>query len=545
MSELCNIAIVLQKTAAAIPHDIALIVPGRAGGQWTFTQIEDNTSFYIDFLARQGVERGQRVMLMVNPSMPFICLTFALFAMGAVVILIDPGMGYRNLIRCISSVEPEVFIGIPKAQLFKRLFPKSFKTVRRHICVGQAFGLLGTQLPPPGTTPASFVIADTGPDDLAAIIFTTGSTGPPKGVQYEHRIFQSQLEQIKNFYGIKPGEVDQPAFPLFALFSIALGACAVIPEMDPSRPAQVDPRKFINTIEKYGVTYSFGSPAIWEVVGSYCRSNHLKLPSLKKVLMAGAPVSGDLLKKMFGALSADSEIHIPYGATESLPVISMSGREVVDETWVRTVQGKGTCVGRPLPGVAVRIIPVVDGPTELKKQLPVGQIGEIIVKGEVVTKAYFNNESENCLAKIRDGDGFWHRIGDIGYFDAQGRLWFCGRKAHRVTTSNGILYTICCEAVFNLHPLVRRSALVGIGLPGRQRPILIVELYQKINDSARLLADLRDIALAHEHTADIEDFMIHASFPVDIRHNAKIFREKLALWATKVRGREQVKNDRS
>jgi len=536
MFELCNIAIALQKTAAVIPHDIALIVPGRAGGQWTFSQIEDNTSFYADFLARQGVKRGQRVMLMVKPSMPFICLTFALFAMGAVVILIDPGMGYRNLIRCISSVEPEAFIGIPKAQLFKRLFPKSFKTVRRHICVGQAFGVLGRQLPPPGTPPASFAIADTGPEDLAAIIFTTGSTGPPKGVQYEHRIFQSQLEQIKNFYGIKPGEVDQPAFPLFALFSIALGACAVIPEMDPSRPAQVDPRKFINSIEKYGVTYSFGSPAIWEVVGSYCRANHLKLPSLKQVLMAGAPVSGDLLKKMFGALSTESEIHIPYGATESLPVISMSGREVVAETWARTVRGKGICVGRPLPGVAVRVIAAVEGQTKLTKQLPVGQIGEIIVKGEVVTKAYFNNEAENCLAKIKDGDGFWHRMGDTGYFDAQGRLWFCGRKAHRVTTANGILYTICCEAVFNLHPLVRRSALVGIGPPGQQRAILIVEPYEKVNDPAKLLADLRDIALSHEHTANIEDFMIHASFPVDIRHNAKIFREKLAVWAAKAIG---------
>ncbi len=530
-AEICNIALALKETATATPQNTALIVPGKFGGQWTFKQIEENSRFYADFLQKQGVRRGERVMLMVKPSMPFICLTFALFSMGAVVILIDPGMGYKNLLRCISSVEPETLIGIPKAQLFKRIFAKSFPSVRRHICVGQAFGLLGKQLPNPARRSVNFAIASTLPDDLAAIIFTTGSTGPPKGVQYEHRIFQSQLAQIKNYYGIKPGDVDQPAFPLFALFSIALGACAVIPAMDASRPAQVDPRKFIRTIEKYGVNYSFGSPAIWQVVGNYCQEHGLKLPTLKKVLMAGAPVSGDLLKTMFTVLPDDSEIHIPYGATESLPVISMSGREVVADTWELTRQGKGACVGRPLPGVMVRIIKAVDQPVaDATKELPVYEIGEIIVKGEVVTRSYFNNEAENRLAKIPDGSGFWHRIGDVGYFDKEGRLWFCGRKAHRVITATGILYTICCEAIFNQHSKVRRSALVGIGESGHQQPVLIVELYEKCSDPVRLMAELRKMALQYPHTAVIEKFMIHDSFPVDIRHNAKIFREKLARW---------------
>ncbi len=535
----CNIAIALQTAAVNSPQDIALIMPRRFGEScWTFAQIEGHMRFYADFLSRQGVRRGERVMLMVKPSMPFICLTFALFALGVVVILIDPGMGYKNLLRCISSVEPQVLIGIPKAQLFKRLFTKSFRTVRHHICVGQAFGILGKQLPSPSAPPEDFVVADTAPDDLAAIVFTTGSTGPPKGVQYEHRIFQNQLGQIRDYYGIGPGDVDQPAFPLFALFSIALGVCAVIPQMDPSHPAQVNPSRFIRTIQKYGVSYSFGSPAIWEVIGRYCQAHSLKLPSLKKVLMAGAPVSGELLESMFTVLPEDSEIHIPYGATEALPVISMRGREVVAETWSLTRQGKGVCVGRPLPGVEVRIIEAVPGPVvDSNKQLPLGEIGEIIVKGEVVTKAYFNNEAENRLAKIADGDGFWHRIGDVGYFDQQGRLWFCGRKAHRVMTANGILYTICCEAVFNQHPLVRRSALVGVGAPGQQRPILIIEPYQKINDRAKLKFDLRNLARDYGHTAQISDFMIHAGFPVDIRHNAKIFREKLAIWAAESKDR--------
>ena len=502
--------------------------------RWSFTQIESNMRFYADFLTRQGFGRGDRVMLMVKPSMAFICLTFALFAIGAVVILIDPGMGYKNLLRCIEAVEPEIFIGIPKAHLFKRLFPEPFRSVRRNICVGPGFGLLGKQLPSPTTPPSDFSVVATAPDDLAAIIFTTGSTGPPKGVQYEHRIFQNQLKQIRDYYGIKPGDVDQPAFPLFALFSIALGACAVIPNMDSSRPAQVNPRKFIKTILEHQVTYSFGSPTIWKVIDRYCRAHNIKLGSLKKVLMAGAPVGGELLAGMLTVLPEDGEIHIPYGATESLPIISISGAEVIADTWPLTLQGRGACVGRPLPGVEVRIIGAEDDAiAEFNEDivLSTSEIGEIIVKGEVVTKAYFNNEPENRRSKIKDGSGFWHRIGDVGYFDEQGRLWFCGRKGHRVIMAQGILYTICCEAIFNQHTLVNRSALVGVGESDGQRPVLIVELHKKIKPTPGLFAELRTMALAHEHTAVIRDFLIHPAFPVDIRHNAKIFREKLALWA--------------
>lgn len=534
-SATCNIALALQESAAASPERTALIVPTMSGARhWTFAEIEGNTRFYADFLVRQGIGRGDRVMLMVRPSMAFICLTFALFAIGAVVILIDPGMGYKNLLRCIGAVEPEVFIGVPKAHLFKRLFPAPFRSVRRNICVGAGLGLLGKQLPRPAAPPADFNVASTSPDDPAAIIFTTGSTGPPKGVRYEHRIFQDQLRKIKDYYGIKAGDVDQPAFPLFALFSIALGACAVIPDMDPSRPARVNPRKFIKSIHRHGVTYSFGSPAIWKVIEAHCRAHDIKLPSLKKVLMAGAPVAGELLAGMAAVLPEDGEIHIPYGATEALPIISITGSEVVADTWPLTLQGKGTCVGRPLPGIEVLVIGAVDEAiAEFNKDivLPAGQIGEIIVKGAVVTKSYFNNEAENRRAKIKDGQGFWHRIGDVGYFDARGRLWFCGRKAHRVITAQGILYTICCEAIFNRHPLVSRSALVGVGESGRQRPVLIVELHKKARPGAGFLAELRSMALAHEHTAVIGDFLVHPSFPVDIRHNAKIFREKLALWA--------------
>lgn len=532
-----NIAAALIAVADQQPDRVALIDrTGSDGRSTTFAQLVSLVARHAEFLREEGIGPGDRVMLMVRPSLEFISLTFALFSLGSVVILIDPGMGYRNLLRCIGAVRPSVLVAIPQGLLFSRLFGRPFRTVRRRVCVGAAWGLLGRELPGGDHRQRVLTIAPTQEADLAAIIFTTGSTGPPKGVRYPHRIFAAQLEQIREYYHIGPGEIDQPAFPLFALFSIALGATAVIPEMDPTRPAQVDAAKFIRTITDYQVTYSFGSPAIWNRISRYGQERGIVLKSLRQVLMAGAPVSGELIERLHAILPPRAEIHIPYGATEALPIVSITGREVLAETWALTRQGKGACVGRPLPGIEVRVIAIIEGcvtpsPATMHP-LPAYEVGEIIVRGPVVTASYDHNDAENRLAKIADGEGFWHRMGDLGYLDDAGRLWFCGRKAHRVITPQGTLYTICCEAVFNTHPLVARSALVGVGNdPSAMRPVLIVEPYATVREPTRLFAELRQIALHHAHTAGIEKFLIHDSFPVDIRHNAKIFREKLAVWA--------------
>jgi acyl-coenzyme A synthetase/AMP-(fatty) acid ligase len=186
----------------------------------------------------------------------------------------------------------------------------------------------------------------------------------------------------------------------------------------------------------------------------------------------------------------------------------------------------------------IRVIAGTDMPVPLWDEalcLPAGAIGEIVVRGEVVTRAYEENEAENRLAKIRDGDSFRHRMGDLGYLDEQGRLWFCGRRAHRVETKNGTLFTICCEAIVNEHPDVARSALVGIAEGENspwQQPVMIIEPVKTATRvSEKLLREVRVLAAASPLTAGIELFLIHPDFPVDIRHNAKIFREQLALWA--------------
>jgi olefin beta-lactone synthetase len=533
-----NIAGTLVEAARKYENRIGLI-EAKTGRSLSFSELQKYSDGLAVYLSDNGVKAGSRVILMVTPSADFICLTFALFKIGAPVVLIDPGMGYKNLLRCIKGVEPEVFIGIPKAHLFRLLFPQEFSTIEQSFCCGFSFGVFGPDIRKKSCViKKNFPVYRPASDDLAAIIFTTGSTGPPKGVRYEHSIFATQLDLIRDYYGISPTDIDQPAFPLFALFSTALGACTVIPDMDTARPARVDPAKFLQSIERFKVTYSFGSPAIWNVVTRYCIENKRTIPYLRQVLMAGAPVSGELIGRLTSVLPAGAKIHTPYGATESLPIVSMEGKEILDTTWSLTRMGKGTCVGRPLPGIRIKIIGISDGVVESFSdvlELPAGRIGEIIVSGGVVTRSYENSPEQTQLAKIRDGQTFWHRLGDTGYLDEEGRLWFCGRRAHRVITRDGTLFTIPCEAIINEHPDVNRTALVGI--PdiknyGFQEPVLIIEKKKNINrKDSELLTEIKKLAVGNRLTEDIRHFLFHHDFPVDIRHNAKIFREKLAGWA--------------
>jgi len=166
-------------------------------------------------------------------------------------------------------------------------------------------------------------------------------------------------------------------------------------------------------------------------------------------------------------------------------------------------------------------------------------IGEIVVKGPVVTREYLNRPEKTALAKIQDADGIWHRMGDVGYFDDQGRLWFCGRKAHRVTTRDGVLFPVTAEAIFNHHPDVARTALVGVGPRGQQRPVLIVEprpgkVPSSLLEKQRFTLELLALGAEYEHTQPVQDVLFYTgTFPTDVRHNVKIQREKLAVWATK------------
>lgn len=484
---------------------------------------------------------------MVRPCPELFALVFALFKIGAVVVLIDPGMGKRRMVDCLRAVHAEAFVGIPLAHALRVLHGSAFREVCIRVTVGRRWFWGGPRLADFLARPGQpFAPTPTRPDDPAAIIFTTGSTGPPKGVLYLHRIFDAQVRMLRDHLRIEPGEIDLPTFPLFALFDPALGMTAVIPEMDPTRPANADPVKIIEAIRDQGVTNMFGSPALLNTLGRYGTAKGVRLPSLRRVVSAGAPASPASLERFATMLTGEAEIHTPYGATECLPVASIGSREILGETRHETARGGGACVGRPFPGMTVRIIRLIDEPIECWSDdllAPPGEIGEIVAKGPVVTPEYCIDAAATRLAKIREpckircadpsGDEIWHRMGDVGRIDVHGRLWFCGRKAHRVITERGTLFTVPCEAIFNQHPRVFRSALVGVGTPPRQKPVICIEPQpgDDAGDRERFTRELLDLAGANPLTAMIETILFHPSFPVDIRHNSKIFREQLAVWA--------------
>jgi acyl-CoA synthetase (AMP-forming)/AMP-acid ligase II len=317
----------------------------------------------------------------------------------------------------------------------------------------------------------------------------------------------------------------------------------VIPYMDPTRPARADPRRLHDAIARFGVDQLFGSPALMAVLARH----GAPLPTLRRVTSAGAPVPAEVVARMRELLPDDAQFWTPYGATECLPVAVIEGREL-QATRAATEAGAGTCVGRPVPPNEVRIIRITDAPIDAWSGdlvLAEGQVGEITVAGPTATDEYFNREAQTRLAKIRErlpdgGERIVHRMGDVGYFDAAGRLWFCGRKSHRVETAGGPLYTEQVEPVFNTHPRVRRTALVGIGAAGAQTPVLCVELEPGVarREWPRIEDELRAIGRANDRSVAVARFLRHPGFPVDIRHNAKIQRERLAAWAaTRVRNR--------
>ena len=540
-----NVAELLRATASARPGALAVAEACRWpwSGDWrtiTFQELNDDSDCIAAGLLAMGIPPGTRLVLLVRPGIDFISLVFALLKAGMVMVLIDPGMGRRHLLRCLEECRPEGFIAIRRVQAVRWLLRHRFPQARWNVTVGPRRLWPGVTLAQlrrqrrDGWQPPRVEL-----DDPAAIIFTSGSTGPPKGVLYRHVQFLHQVEAIRTHYGIEPGEVDLSTFPLFALFNAAMGAATVIPRMDFTRPARVDPRQIVQAVRRFGCTQAFGSPALWNVVGRYCEARGETLRTLRRVFSAGAPVPPHVLARLKAVIAPGGEVYTPYGATEALPVASICASEVLGETAARSAAGAGTCVGRRFAGIAWKVIRITDEPLatlEETEPLPDGEIGELMVRGPVVTQEYVTRTECNPLHKVREGEAVWHRMGDVGYLEttASGqRFWYCGRKAHRVVTEHGTLYTEICEAIFNQHPWVYRSALVGVGPSGRQRPVVFVEPWPERYRQARrrwqtFTAELTALAAAHPQTAAITTFLLRRTLPVDIRHNAKIFREQLA-----------------
>jgi len=546
-SEQANLCRHLIDAALKMPDALAVAVQKKRFNKITYQEIDfyslNQRSDQIAFAFNQyGLKRGDKAVLMVTPCIDFFAVTFALFKAGIVPILVDPGMGIKNLKQCFSEAQPDIFIAIPKAHTARWLLGWGKESIKYNITVSgvSLWGRSLTSLLKKYKTDTPYPMVTLAAQQMAAILFTSGSTGSPKGVVYTHAMFEAQINVLKHDYAITNGERDLATFPLFSLFGPALGMASIIPDMDASKPITANPGNIFSAIEKYQCSNLFANPALIELLGQAGLTRSLRLTSLKRVISAGAPATLPAIERFIKLLHHDVEIINSYGATESLPISKIGSQQLL-RTALITDTGGGICVGLAVEEMEISIIKnSEENITEWHSQLvlPAYEIGEIVVKGPQVSSSYYRREQANIASKIIEGDTVRHRMGDLGYLDEDGKLWMCGRKSHAVSAvyqgQPKSYFSIPCERIFNTHPQIKRSALVAVSHNHKTQPLLCVELLDGPPSSAtKLFNELKFMADRHPQTAGIHQFLIHPNFPMDIRHNAKIFREKLAVWAQK------------
>ncbi|TWT67995.1 fatty acid CoA ligase family protein [Crateriforma conspicua] len=549
-SDLSNIASRMSMMASLTPSAVAIAQPSgppvpageRSYDVTTFGELDQRTDRIARGLVKWGIRPGDRLLMLVPFGGEFIQLVFGLLKAGATMVLIDPGINKKHLVQCLADARPDGFVGIPKAQLIRSVLRRRFPDARWNVTVGRRYlwgGRTLAQIEEMGRD-ESITLPQVQLSDPAAVIFTTGSTGPPKGVLFTHATFHAQVDRIRDRYDIHRGSRDLACFPLFGLFDAVMGVTTIIPDMDPTRPADVNPARLVEAVRQWDIDQAFGSPALWKTVVRWCDEKQVvgrPFESLRRVLSAGAPVPASTLEKLRAVVHPDADIVTPYGATEALPIASIESRQVITETGPAADKGKGVCVGTRFENVRWKVINIRDEPIESFadiEELPRRKIGELMVTGPMVTQQYVVRADQNAYHKVVDADQVvWHRMGDVGYLDEEDRFWFCGRKAHRVVTAERTLFTIPCEAVFNSHPSVYRSALVGRGSRPNQTPVVLIEVDPNLgplttSQQSELIDALKALAARNPITRRITDIRLRRKpMPVDIRHNSKIFREQL------------------
>ncbi|MDL5154455.1 fatty acid CoA ligase family protein [Actinomycetospora termitidis] len=521
----------LAEHAAARSEDVALVLPAPFGRtrRVTFGELARRVADAAAGLLAVGIGPGTRTALLVPPTADFFVLAYALLRVRAVPVVVDPGIGLARVRSCLNEAAPEAFVGIAKAHLARRAL---------RWCPDALIAVTAGAVPVPGTHSLRRLERDGSrrralpplprPDGApAAILFTSGSTGPPKGVEHHDDGLLAQADLVRDLYGLGPGDVSLATFPPFALFGPALGMTTVIPRMDPTQPAKVVPARLVRAANRSGATVMFGSPAVLDRLGRGAPAG-TTLPTLRQVISAGAPVPRDVQRRVLDLLPPGAQVHTPYGATEALPVATIGSDELLD------LPDDGICVGRPTPGVDVTLIRPTPGPiAELTASMQVGpgEVGEVVVRGPVVSPAYAERPEATAAAKLRWDGRLAHRMGDLASADDDGRLWFAGRVAHVVHTVDGPLYSVPCEEVLNHHPAVRRTALVGIGPEDDRTPVAVVEMLPGSRLTAEVADELRGLAEADPRTKPIRTMLEHPGLPVDPRHNSKIDREALGRWA--------------
>lgn len=493
---------------------------------------------YAQGLRDYKIERGETALMLVKPMLDMVPVFLALWKIGAVPVLVDPGGSREHKLKAVEEIGPKAMIGIPIAHLLRILYPSTLRSVTHPVVAGGGWSPAGPTLKSflrarhSGSVPS----APTAVDDPLLITFTSGSTGIPKGVVYTQENGKAVAEIMRDCLGLRSSDVCLACHPAFTIYFLGVGATVVLPDLDPRVPAKADPVGVLDIIRSQKPRVAFIQLPIIQNLLNHCAARKEKIPHLQKILTTGASVSLEFVRGLHQVLEEpDADLYVMYGATEALSICYASGREILANAG-KTPDYKGTYLGRPAPGITVRIIGITDQPIEQwapDLTLAPGQIGEICVSGPVVTPEYKNRPEATRKAKIQGAAGLWHRMGDAGYLDDNGCLWYCGRIADRVDTDAGILYSDLVEPIFNRHPSVRRSALVGVSRAGScyKRPVIIAEPASgdlSAAQEAQLSEELQALARHHPMTSAIDDVLVHrGEFPVDIRHNAKIRRDLL------------------
>ena len=493
--------------------------------------------------AATGIGQGSKVLILVKPDITLVTVTYALFRLGAIPVIIDPAIGLSRLLHCIEEAAPDALLALPLVHAVRPLFPRTFKSVSIFITNGFRISprvhRLQELIQHKGSVPP---VAPTFSDDIAAIFFTSGSTGIPKGVESQHGHMRAQIQVMRDLFDFDRNETDLAAFPVTMLVSPALGRTCVVPDLGSLHPAKCKPGNLVQTIAEYDIAACFASPVVWERLSLYCTEKNIQLTSIHSAFSGGAPIPGKLVKRVCDILPNGSML-TPYGATEVTPITTIDAAEILSDTAELTARGHGICVGRPVPGLRVLVIPLKDGAIASMAditQLKQGGIGEIITQGPLVSERYHGRDEATRLAKITETDAgtgetrIWHRTGDTGYFDEQGRLWFCGRIRHIAYFNDQAFYSVQAEEIINAEEDIWRSALVNVLVDESPQLAIVLEPHGECRKDVGVERQQAILQLLQKYNFPVNfSFVYPRGLPVDRRHNSKIERPVVAVWAQK------------
>lgn len=507
-----NLAARLAERAARVPARLAIAeVRGGRTARVGFGELAERVARTGEGLRWAGVGPGSRVLLFVPMSIDLYVALLGVLHAGGTAVFVDAWADRRRLDAAVSAARPSLFVGPPRAHLL-RLLSGAVRRIPRHWAAGRRLLRLDRHERGPAGPPAR---VDGGAPAL--ITFTTGSTGRPKAAARSHDFLWAQHEVLAAHLGLRETDVDMPTLPVFVLNNLALGVPSVIPDFDPRRPAAIDPARILRQARALGVTTTSGSPAFYDRLAAGAAARDEALP-FRGLWTGGAPVYPPLAARLAAAVPGGA--HVVYGSTEAEPIAGIGAGEMVRLTAAADSLA-GLCAGRPVPQIALRIVRPHDGPIALDArgwgawELPAGETGEIVVAGPHVLGEYFDAPEETRLHKVREGDVVWHRTGDAGRVDGEGRLWLMGRVGARVRRGGVVWWSTPAEVLALAVPGVRHAAYLG--LPDAtfgERAVLCVEApAAQPGLEARLRAALRPIP--------VDEVRVLRRIPRDPRHASK------------------------